>query len=409
MNTLRSPLFAVALLLALSATASAEDKKPPKPSGASPKSKPAPAAEKPAEAPAPAPAPKPTASVTPGPKTMTAIKPAAPRLSRVVQRWAEIDADKDGKATEEDIRKLMPDFPADRFRKSDVNHDGFLTKEESIGGAAPAPAAPTMPNEPRRPIAFLLQHADKNQDKKISTEEAAAGLPNLAPDRFSKLDTNHDGFLDAADMPGREAPLGSLGGADKDKDGKVSADEFKAAFPNAGPDRFKQVDLDHDGVLGEDEQRAITAAVTPAAKAPVSWPEQLKSLIGRFDEDKDGKVSFDEAEKGKSNLSRKSFDELDSDKDGFVTVDDKKPAPAVPASPVAAPVPAPAPQQAAPNAPASGAERFKRADKNGDGKLSYEEAVAEFTTLSHEDFKQRDRSGDGFLGQDDRPAAPGKS
>lgn len=55
-------------------------------------------------------------------------------------------------------------------------------------------------------------------------------------------------------------------------------------------------------------------------------------------------------------------------------------------------------------APPNTSERMKRADKNGDDKLSFEEANAEFKGLTKERFDERDLNHDGFLDAQDRAA-----
>ncbi|HRZ17773.1 MAG TPA: hypothetical protein P5141_09450, partial [Candidatus Hydrogenedentes bacterium] len=54
------------------------------------------------------------------------------------------------------------------------------------------------------------------------------------------------------------------------------------------------------------------------------------------------------------------------------------------------------------------AARMKAADKDGDGKVSREEARTAFPKMTDERFKQMDRNADGALGPEDRPAKPPK-
>ena len=74
------------------------------------------------------------------------------------------------------------------FNKLDTNHDGQLSKAEFM---AAAPSAPTTAPNGAPAVAQL----DKNKDGKVSLDEYLA--PRLAA--FDKLDTNHDGTISAAE------------------------------------------------------------------------------------------------------------------------------------------------------------------------------------------------------------------
>ena len=102
-----------------------------------------------------------------------------------------------------------------------------------------------------------------------------------------------------------------------------------------------------------------------------------------LDKDKDGKITFDEYHAGNAKNSKEAFDHLDTNKDGVLNYDDKAPELDLKSFSLDAPAD-------------NNAERLKRADKDGDGKISYEEAVAEFKGLTREQFNARDLNGDGY-------------
>lgn len=79
------------------------------------------------------------------------------------------------------------------FDKLDANHDGSLSKAEFL--AAVPQAQSGSPNG-----AAMLARLDKNKDSRVSIDEYRA--PMLS--RFDRLDTNHDGSLSAAERQARQ-------------------------------------------------------------------------------------------------------------------------------------------------------------------------------------------------------------
>jgi len=74
------------------------------------------------------------------------------------------------------------------FTKLDTNHDGQLNKAEFMAAAPQAPTAKPTGTD-------ALAQLDKNKDGKVSPDEYRA--PMLA--RFDAMDSNHDGTLSAAE------------------------------------------------------------------------------------------------------------------------------------------------------------------------------------------------------------------
>ncbi|MDF7807824.1 hypothetical protein P4E94_10280 [Pontiellaceae bacterium B12219] len=115
---------------------------------------------------------------------------------------SKLDKDKDGQISETEF-----DGPAEHFSQFDKNGDGYISESE----------APTGPPQ---------EEQGKNQSEERGLQQ------KQRPQRGQ----------DPADEGGFVARL------DKDKDGKVSADEFD------GPsEHFSQLDKNNDGYLGEDE------------------------------------------------------------------------------------------------------------------------------------------------------------
>lgn len=313
-------------------------------------------------------------------------KPAQPRL---VQRWNEVDADKDGKATYAEIQKVLPDFPAGRFAELDQNKDGVVDKTELPKPGQGPNAQRKSPGNGARTFSAMLAAADTDKDGKVSEAEFKAAQPNAPQGKFAELDRNKDGALDKQDAP----PTGGMAAmkvADTNGDGKVSKEEFKARFSNIPEDRFDKLDKNGDGFLDETDHAASQGV---PRQSPRNWEDVMTNIAAQRDADKDGKVTFEEYSKGKENMPRSAFDALDTNKDGVLSKDDKGPAMK------------PAAGGKRSNSPEEARERFKRADKDGDGKLTLEEAKAEFPGITEERFKERDTNGDGKLGPDDRAGA----
>lgn len=116
-----------------------------------------------------------------------------------------------------------------RFAAIDTNHDGQLEKSEIAAAQTKA-----------------LQNAQAVEQQRLEAE-------------FKKLDTNHDNQLSLVEFkaaaPGvraSETPDQMIAAVDANKDGKISAAEYRA-----GPlSNFEKADTNHDGVLTAAELQA---------------------------------------------------------------------------------------------------------------------------------------------------------
>jgi Ca2+-binding EF-hand superfamily protein len=94
--------------------------------------------------------------------------------------------------------------------------------------------------------------------------------------------------------------------ADADRDGKISADEWKRK-----PGAFSRLDQNHDGFITQDE------AQSAALQHKERRGRRGQKLFGRMDTDNDTRISRDEW-KGAADM----FDRLDSNRDGAITRDE---------------------------------------------------------------------------------------
>lgn len=164
------------------------------------------------------------------------------------------------------------------FKQLDLNHDGFITKDE---------------------IATSQAQFDDKMSK---------SAPNRAAKMFDRLDFNHDGQITQADVDAARA-------ARLAKSGKQ---------PKAGrrgtSSLFAKADGNKDGIV----TRAEFEAATASGKVKVRHSNMRGSAIVRLfdlaDVNKDGRVSLQEAQQA----ALQHFDAADLNHDGVLTPDERR-------------------------------------------------------------------------------------
>jgi Ca2+-binding EF-hand superfamily protein len=117
----------------------------------------------------------------------------------------------------------------------------------------------------------------------------------------------------AAGAEGQD-PMARFKKADTNGDGMLSRDEARA-LPMIAK-HFDEIDANHDGQITSDELRAYHQAMREGRK------EKGAERFQKLDADGDGRISRAEAQASPRLAAH--FDELDVNKDGFLTPDEMK-------------------------------------------------------------------------------------
>ncbi len=214
--------------------------------------------------------------------------------------FEQLDKDKDGKLTKEEVGEDRERFFKRLVRVGDKNEDGTLTKEEFIAANRPEerPAQP-QPGNPggQRPqfggtSAEFFKRIDGNGDGKLSEAE----IPEPLKERFQP----------AFDRLGKdELTLEDLQ--------KIAPNQFPPDRNRMGEEFFKRADTNGDGKLTVDE-------------APEQLKRTVQSLLQRAGKGEDGAITLEEFKRvGFGGMPRDAFGggfggmtlrTLDADRDG---------------------------------------------------------------------------------------------
>jgi Ca2+-binding EF-hand superfamily protein len=280
--------------------------------------------------------------------------------------------------------------PDELFKKLDVNGDGKLTASE-------------IPQEQRKFFERLLRIGDADKNGELTraefdhalkqTEEPVTDIskvgnlgggpparPNIDPKRiFQVLDKNKDGKLTRDEASGRPRILALFDRLGKDE---LTLEDISAALGKDGKPNGKKAK----------KRLAMQAAETSEGTEAASKGTEghsLPTIFRMLDTDHDGRLSSEELSKAGA-----LFDQLDRNHDGFI--DSKE-------FTSSAPVGNSEGVTASPARPFKHVASFRngqhmiqmimKADADGDGKISEEEAPPQLK----KHFSKIDTNGDGYL------------
>lgn len=191
----------------------------------------------------------------------------------------------------------------------------------------------------------------------------------------------------------------SAGVVDTNGDGKVSFEEAKAVFPSITEKKFKARDKDGDGYLSAEERvisdpRRKPDAVQASSRTRTPDPAQM---FQKADKDEDGKVTWAEVQSIAPRFPEARFRAMDTNGDGSVGKDELRAARRKSTEPVGS------------GKDADVAQLARKADKDRDGKVSYEELQTVYPNLQRARFDELDRNNDGVLSIADRAEAERES
>jgi Ca2+-binding EF-hand superfamily protein len=278
--------------------------------------------------------------------------------------------------------------PDELFKKLDTNGDGKLTASE-------------IPAEHRKFFERLLRLGDADKNGELTREEFDHAFRQTDQ---PVTDINKIGGLGGGPAgPGKVDAKRIFQTLDKNKDGKLTRDELEgrprllALFDRLGKDELTLEDVTGalggkaNGKKGMKRPAAAETSEKDSQEMPGNVPaHSLPAIFQLLDTNHDGRLSEEELSK-----AGELFQKLDRNHDGFIDAKEFQAAGPVAGKDEEAGTPAirPGNRLAKFRNGNRVLQMIKRADTDGDGKLSMEEAPPQLK----KHFAKIDTNGDGFL------------
>ena len=193
-------------------------------------------------------------------------------------------------------------------------------------GAAPGGAPPGDQGGAKLDQTPMFNEIDKNKDGKATSEEwKAAGAPDMV---FQMADANKDNMVTLEELSASSPPAD----VDKDKDGKATLQEVKdflATMPAQGGAAGGAPGEAPGGAAGGPPGGTPPEGEMPAGGFVANSPHVGDGLTGQafidlMDTNKDGKIDHDEweATKGKTVYKNKRWPNYNKNGDNYITLDE---------------------------------------------------------------------------------------
>jgi Ca2+-binding EF-hand superfamily protein len=163
------------------------------------------------------------------------------------------------------------------FKQLDLNHDGFVTRDE---------------------VATSKARFDERTSK---------SAPKRAEKAFDRLDTNHDGQVTGSEL-------------DAARSARLAAHGKHPGRGHGASSLFKNADANKDGIVTRAEYLAAVATGKIKARHANMRGSAIARLFDKADADKNGRLSLEEARQA----SLQQFDAADLNHDGILTPDERR-------------------------------------------------------------------------------------
>lgn len=188
---------------------------------------------------------------------------------------------------------------------------------ETAPAAPVSPAASAAPGTPATPA---KRAGDLHSSARLGTDEMFKQADtdkngSLSPEEFKAIQGR---MRERPPMPNLRQNLAAfIQRADKDKDQKVTMEEFKVAMPKATDQRFTLMDKNKDGAITVED-----APEGPAGEmgSPMGMLRRspMQGMLEKADADKDGKLTLEEITAAKPGFPKEAFEKMDANKDGMI-------------------------------------------------------------------------------------------